>query len=114
MAMLDRLTERRSHQVAKVLQGYLDGEVDPATAHMVHEHLEVCRRCGPEASTYRAIKTASPMAHATPVPLEVDPQAVERLRRSPTSCHGRPTPPRSEGCTNRVSQRRAGISAASW
>lgn len=79
--MLERLTRRRCHQVAKVLQAYLDGEADPATAHMVHDHLEVCRRCGLEASTYRAIKAAIPAAAALDAPVAVDPHAVERLRQ---------------------------------
>lgn len=81
MNLLDRLTMRRCRQVAQVLQDYLDGEVDLDTAHMVHDHLEECRRCGLEASTYRAIKTAIPMAETTKSPVEVDPQAIERLRR---------------------------------
>lgn len=81
MTLLERLTMRRCRQVATVLQGYLDGEVDPATAHMVRDHLEECRRCGLEASTYRAIKTAIPVAEATASRTKVDPQAVERLRR---------------------------------
>ncbi len=81
MNLLDRLTMRRCRQVAQVLQNYLDGEVDPDTAHMVHDHLEECRRCGLEASTYRAIKTAIPIAKATSAPVDVDPQAIERLRR---------------------------------
>lgn len=81
MTVLDRLTMRRCRQVARVLQGYLDGEVDPNTAHLVHDHLEACRRCGLEASTYRAIKTAIPIAATTAAPVTVDPQAVDRLRR---------------------------------
>ena len=81
MNLLDRLTMRRCRQVAQVLQAYLDGELDPDTAHMVHDHLEECRRCGLEASTYRAIKSAIPIAEATATPVEVDPQAIERLRR---------------------------------
>jgi anti-sigma factor RsiW len=81
MTILERLTMRRCRQVANVLQAYLDGEVDPATAHMVHDHLEECLRCGLEAHTYRAIKTAIPMAKASTTRIEVDPQAIERLRR---------------------------------
>jgi anti-sigma factor RsiW len=81
MTLLDRLTMRSCRQVARVLQDYLDGEVDLGTARMVHDHLEECRRCGLEASTYRAIKTALPIAEATTGRVEVDPQAVARLRR---------------------------------
>lgn len=44
--------------VVRVLQSYLDGEVDESTARRVSRHLEICRRCGMEADTYRAIKAA--------------------------------------------------------
>jgi anti-sigma factor RsiW len=67
------------HRVAKVLQAYLDGEVDGMTAEMVHNHLETCRKCGLEANTYRAIKAATLVAESETEP--VDPEAVERLRR---------------------------------
>lgn len=42
--------------VARVLQAYLDGEIDEVTARRVSGHLEGCRRCGMKARTYRAIK----------------------------------------------------------
>jgi len=44
--------------VARVLQAYLDGEVDEATARRVGAHLAVCRRCGMTADTYQAIKAS--------------------------------------------------------
>lgn len=44
--------------VARVLQAYLDGEVDHDTARRVGAHLGVCRRCGMKADTYRAIKSS--------------------------------------------------------
>ncbi len=80
--MLQRLRMRRCHQVAKVLQGYLDGEVDPRTARKVHDHLEACRRCGLEATTYTAIKNSIPMAmtHGEAATVDVDPAALSRLR----------------------------------
>lgn len=43
-------------RVARVLQTYLDGEIDEASARRVSGHLDVCRRCGMKAHTYRAIK----------------------------------------------------------
>lgn len=43
-------------RVARVLQAYLDGEIDESTARRVSGHLDVCRRCGMKAATYRAIK----------------------------------------------------------
>ncbi|HMO10051.1 MAG TPA: zf-HC2 domain-containing protein [Actinotalea sp.] len=67
------------HRVAKVLQAYLDGEAPVPTAAFVAAHLEVCRMCGLEASTYLAIRTAIAVgAPAGPAP---DPGAVDRLRR---------------------------------
>jgi anti-sigma factor RsiW len=45
-------------RVVRVLQSYLDGEVDEATARRVAAHLEVCRRCGMSADSYRAIKAS--------------------------------------------------------
>lgn len=46
------------HQVARVLQDYLDGELDVAGACRVAAHLEGCWYCGLEASLYEAIKVA--------------------------------------------------------
>ena len=66
-------------RVTRVLQSYLDGEVDEVTSSMVAKHLEECRRCGLEASTYRAIKSA--ITQAGPDVAPVDAEAVERLRR---------------------------------
>ena len=62
-------------QVARVLQSYLDGQVDDVTAQRVSRHLEHCRRCGLEFEAYWAIKDA--IARRARV---VDPAAVERLR----------------------------------
>ena len=56
--LIARLIRPDCYRVAKVLQAYLDGEVDAATAGDVSAHLEHCRRCGLEAGTYRAIKSA--------------------------------------------------------
>jgi len=38
------------HQVATVLQAYLDGELGPKDAELVAEHLEHCERCEVEAT----------------------------------------------------------------
>lgn len=46
------------HQVGKVLQFYLDHELDDDTARKVAAHLEDCRRCGLEADTYEALKAS--------------------------------------------------------
>lgn len=65
-------------RVTRVLQSYLDGEVDETTSAIVAQHLEECRRCGLEASTYRTIKAAITQTGSGPA--AVDPAAVERLR----------------------------------
>jgi anti-sigma factor RsiW len=44
--------------VAKVLQSFLDGELDEDVARRVAAHLNLCRRCGMKADTYRAIKAS--------------------------------------------------------
>ena len=43
-------------QVGKLLQFYLDGEIDDVTAERLAVHLEACRRCGLEHDTYAAVK----------------------------------------------------------
>lgn len=62
-------------EIARVLQGYLDGQVDEMTARRVARHLEACRRCGLEAHTYEAIKETLARRRT-----DVDAAALERLR----------------------------------
>jgi anti-sigma factor RsiW len=45
-------------QTRKALQAYLDGEIDELAARRIRRHLDLCRRCGLEASTYTEIKNA--------------------------------------------------------
>jgi hypothetical protein len=61
-------------EVGKVVQSYLDSELDDETARMVSAHLDECRRCGLEASVYRDLKAA--LAHRT----DPSPESVDRLR----------------------------------
>ena len=68
-------SEANCMQVARVLQSYLDGEVDDLTARRVNRHLEHCRRCGLKAETYDAIRDAI-VRRAR----DIDPDALERLR----------------------------------
>lgn len=70
-----RHDELRCKEVARVLQTHIDGELDAATAAKVSAHLESCRRCGMEASTYHDLKDS-----LTRLSEPVDPDAVERLR----------------------------------
>ena len=77
MRMLRRLSHRMPRdcaRVGKVLQQYLDSELDVATASEVLSHLEDCRDCGLEAETYRRIK-ASVARSGTP-----DPDSLQKLR----------------------------------
>jgi len=62
-------------QVGKLLQRYLDGDLDEARMVRLAAHLEDCRRCGLEAATYERIKTALADRHV-PVPTE----SLARLR----------------------------------
>jgi anti-sigma factor RsiW len=74
-----KLTRSECHQVAKVLQSYLDGETEAPTSSLVAVHLETCRKCGLEAATYLAIKSA--IASTAPDTSAVDTDAIDRLRR---------------------------------
>jgi anti-sigma factor RsiW len=62
-------------EVRRLLQRYLDGEVDDLKAKRIARHLEDCRRCGLRAETYSAIKR-SLHEHRPEVPAET----IERLR----------------------------------
>ncbi|MDZ7676054.1 MAG: zf-HC2 domain-containing protein [Acidimicrobiales bacterium] len=63
-------------QVAKVLQSFLDGEVDGITVDKVEAHLEMCRRCGMESEVHREIK-----ASLTRTGQHVPETTLRRLRR---------------------------------
>ena len=62
-------------QVGKVLQRFLDGEIDDDTRRRVADHLDDCRRCGLGADTYLQIKAAL-ARRATEPPAD----ALDRLR----------------------------------
>ena len=62
-------------EVGRVINGWLDGEVEPEFAARVAEHLEDCRRCGLSADVYSRIKESLQSRPPT-----VDADAVERLR----------------------------------
>lgn len=61
-------------RVGKVLQQYLDKELDAATASEVLSHLEECRDCGLEAETYQRIKDSVSRSSGP------DKATLERLR----------------------------------
>jgi len=45
-------------EAARLIQGYLDGEICPPARSWLEDHLEPCRRCGLEVRTYEQIKAA--------------------------------------------------------
>jgi len=73
MTMMSLSEMARCYRTSRALQRYLDGEADELTATRIAEHLEECRRCGLQATTYRAIKRAL-RGH------DVDELALRRLR----------------------------------
>lgn len=62
-------------EVARVMQRYLDREIDEHTAKRVARHLEVCHRCGLESATYQEIKRSLHRRAST-----IPPAALERLQ----------------------------------
>lgn len=70
-----RSSAAHCREVGKVLQSYLDNDVEEDFASKIAEHLEACKECGLEVETYRQIKTS--LAAKMP---EVDPDALARLR----------------------------------
>ena len=64
-------------EVGEILQQYLDGELDGTTASLVEAHLEMCRRCGLEASIYTDVKEA--LAEQGELPED----SIRRLRECP-------------------------------
>jgi predicted anti-sigma-YlaC factor YlaD len=86
MKTLERLWSRMTEvatcrEVGRMMQTYLDGELDGASADNVTAHLEHCLRCGMEADTYGRIKEA--LAHVSSDG-QIHPEdqlAIERLRR---------------------------------
>jgi anti-sigma factor RsiW len=74
MGRIFHRTPRECARVGKVLQQYLDMELDAATASEVLSHLEECRDCGLEADTYQAIKDSVGRQGAP------DSAAIDRLK----------------------------------
>ncbi|MDQ2710317.1 MAG: zf-HC2 domain-containing protein [Actinomycetota bacterium] len=59
LARIGRMS--RCLRTARVLQRYLDGELDdPTTIARVHAHLEECRRCGLNAALGARAMAAAP------------------------------------------------------
>ncbi len=62
-------------EVGRVLQSFLDRDVEPDFAAKIAGHLEACRDCGLEVETYERIKSS--LAGRTP---DVDAEVISRLR----------------------------------
>lgn len=69
-----RRGELRCREAARLLQRYLDEELDGLGSRRVARHLETCRRCGMDADTYQQIKEALRRSAGPPA------DAVARLR----------------------------------
>jgi anti-sigma factor RsiW len=77
-----RLLRRRSgpmtcKEVGRLLQRYLDGDLDDLRAERLAAHLDECLRCGLEAETYQRIKASLAARGTGPLPDD----AVDRLTR---------------------------------
>ncbi len=70
-----RKPEVDCREVGRVLQSYLDDNVEADFAGRIASHLEECKKCGLEARTYAKIKDS--LGETRP---EIDPDAIERLR----------------------------------
>lgn len=70
-----RPDELHCKQVGRLLQSYLDGELDGLRARRVARHLEACLRCGMSAKTYAEIKQALRRSAGSPPE-----DALDRLR----------------------------------
>ncbi len=79
MKILGRLIGTRNQlscrQVGRMLQTYLDDELDAESARKMAAHLDDCRRCGLEADTYAALHAS---LQRNPAGLSEEP--VARLR----------------------------------
>lgn len=62
-------------EVGRVLQSYLDDNVEPGFAGKIASHLDECKKCGLEADTFTRIKDA--LENKRP---EIDNDAIERLQ----------------------------------
>jgi predicted anti-sigma-YlaC factor YlaD len=85
----DRFVEMQScREVGRILQGYLDGDLDEARVAKVTEHLEHCRRCGMEADAYARIKESLARVGREGLIHPEDRLSIERLRRFADSLRG--------------------------
>lgn len=80
--MRNQVAEMRTcHEVGRILQTYLDGELDQSRVGKVTAHLEHCRRCGMEAGAYTRIKDSLARVGRDGLVHPEDQLSIERLRR---------------------------------
>jgi hypothetical protein len=87
---LDMFTNRGGSscvKVARVLQQYLDGDLDDAARAKVAGHLAVCRRCGLDEQAFREIKDALARRGS-----ELPDAPIDRLRAFAGELSGRASP----------------------
>lgn len=70
--MFRRKGGARCIEIGRLIQSYLDGELDAASTAKVSQHLQACRRCGLTADDYRSLKVALAQ---TLMPLPTEPLA---------------------------------------
>lgn len=86
MSALGRMRQRvvgmrTCHEVGRILQSYLDEELDQARVKKVAAHLEHCRHCGMEAGAYARIKQSLARVARQGLVHPEDQLSIERLRR---------------------------------
>ena len=70
-----RSSRARCMEVRRVINGFVDGQVEEGFAAKIAEHLEDCRRCGLDAEVYANIKRSLQSKPPT-----IDDEAIDRLR----------------------------------
>jgi hypothetical protein len=88
VAILRRVRDRMEcMRIRRVLQSFLDGELDDAQREWVAAHLEACRRCGLDAATYESLRTRlSGFSQSA----DADREAIARLERFVDRLAGEP------------------------
>jgi anti-sigma factor RsiW len=81
-------------QVARILQQYLDEELDASRRALVAAHLGECRRCGLDEKSFREIKSAlARRRHQIPA------EPIDRLRKFAADLATADAPHEGDGTT---------------
>lgn len=92
MKLFDRWRRPTCHEVQRVLQQFLDGELGPSHADFVAAHLAQCDRCNIEAEIYDRVKRS--LAAMRPAP---DAATMSRLEAMAEQVIADPGPPANSG-----------------